>query len=72
VALGPSKLLQALPERYDARLPIRVALVGVHQSCDTARPIWLLRPRRERPCHRGAADEGDEVTPSHNLVSTVE
>src|SRR6188472_3128335 len=67
-AVGPSKLLQGLPERRNARLPIRVAIVGVHQSCDATHPIWLLRPRRERPCRRGAAYEGDEVTPSHNLV----
>jgi hypothetical protein len=61
-----------LPERRDARLSIRIVVVGVHQSCDAAHSIRLLRPRRERPCHRRAAYERDEVTPSHNLVSTVE
>src|SRR5438067_7943296 len=54
------------------RLSIRIVIVGVHQSCDATHSIRLLRPRRERPCHRRAAYERDEVTPSHNLVSTVE
>jgi hypothetical protein len=69
--LGLSKLLQGLPERRDARLSIRIVVVGVHQSCDVTHSI-RLRPRRGRPCHRRAAYERDEVAPSHNLVSTVE
>ena len=28
-------------------------------------PLGLLRPYRQRPCRRHAAEEGDELSPSH-------
>jgi hypothetical protein len=70
--LGPSRLLQGLPEGRDARLSIRVVVLDVHQSCDATHSIRLLRPRRGGPCRRRAAYERDEVTASHNLASTLE
>src|SRR5436190_22311005 len=69
-ALGPSKLMQGLPERGDARLPIRVAVVGVHQNCDATHPIRLLRARSERPCCR-ATEQRYEFPPLHSMTSSA-
>src|SRR5262245_40371151 len=61
-AFRPSKLLQGLPEGRDARLSIRIALVGVHQSRDAthqraasghvaaALPMTVMNSRRLISC----------------------
>src|SRR6516165_9782548 len=43
-------------------LPDRPACI--HEHADAAHPL-LLRTRRERPCGSRAAEQGDELAPSH-------
>ena len=40
----------------------------VHQHADAPHPLALLRARRERPRGR-AAEQSDELAPSHELAS---
>src|SRR5262245_2479372 len=42
---------------------------GIHKS--NHRHRRLLRPRRERPRRRRAAEQRDEIAPSHGLLSRV-
>jgi hypothetical protein len=51
-------LLQLLPERRNARLSFRIVRGQIHQNADPPRPLALLRPRRERPRGRRAAERG--------------
>src|SRR5262245_23774812 len=59
-AFNPSQLPQTLAEAIDVRV-----------RCDgeptNARPFGL-RPRRERPCSRRAAEQRDEISPPHRLL----
>jgi hypothetical protein len=58
-------LLQRLPKRYDAGLRFRIALgLGMKHS-EPSHPSALLRPRRERPRGRRAAEDSDEIAASH-------
>ena len=47
------------------RRAARILLNDVHQHADPTHPAGLLRPRRERPRDCRAAQECDEVAPSH-------
>src|ERR1700719_595673 len=70
-ALRPSKLLQALSESRDASLSLGIALVGVHQRCEAAHAIRLLRACDDRP--RGcAAEKRYEFPPPHTTVLLAE
>src|SRR5205814_576060 len=42
-----------------------------HQHADAAHALALLRPRRERPCHRRAAEQGYELAPPHSITSSA-
>ena len=54
-ALRPTQLLEPLPERRGACLPLRIALGERHQHADAPNAVALLRARGERPKHRSAA-----------------
>src|SRR5258708_26492449 len=69
LTLGPTQRLQALPKGRRARLSFRIILRIVHQHCDPAHPIWLLRTRRERPRSQRAAKQRDELAPPHSRTS---
>jgi len=62
-------LLQALQKCGDAPLPFRIVRGQVHQHADAAHALALLRPRGERPRDRRAAEQGDELAPSHLLLA---
>src|SRR5262249_17718659 len=66
---GPTQRLQALAKRRRAHLSFRVILRIVHQHCYPARPLALLRARRERPCRRRAAKQSDEIATLHSITS---
>src|SRR5262249_38153593 len=66
--LGPTQRLQALPKRRRARLAFRIILRIVHQHCDLAHPVRLLRACRKWPSRR-ATDKSDELSPSHSRTS---
>src|SRR5262245_47693280 len=62
--LGPTQRLQALPKSRRARLAFRIVLRIVHQHCDPAHPVRLLRACREWPRRRAAQ--------AANEISTIE
>src|SRR5262245_16497198 len=66
--LGPPQRLQALPKRRRARLAFRIILRIVHQHCDPAHPVRLLRACRKWP-RRRAAEKSDELSPPHSRTS---
>src|SRR5262249_33142866 len=65
-----SKLLQGLPEHYGANLRLGIALLVTHEQTDSPDALALLRPRRQRPCRRRAAQERDDLAPSHHSMTS--
>ena len=65
-ALAPAQLLQRLRKNPEAGL--HVCIVGVHararDHADAPHRSGLLRPRRERPRRRRAAEQRDELAAS--------
>src|SRR5262249_39377134 len=66
--VGPTQRLQALPKRRGARLSFRIILRIVHQHCDPAHPVRLLRACRNGPGGR-TAEKSDELSPPHSRTS---
>ena len=56
-----SPFLQPLQERPEAGLRFRIVRGQVHEHADAPHPLGLLRPRRERPRRRRAAEQRDEL-----------
>jgi hypothetical protein len=46
----------------------RIGCGPTQKRADAPKPLGLLRPRRQRPRHRGAADERYELAPRHSIV----
>src|SRR6266550_3520048 len=67
--LGPTQRMQTLPKGRGAGLALWIILRIVHQHCDPAHPLALLRARRERP-RRHAAEKLNELAPPHRLASS--
>src|SRR5262249_9082219 len=65
VAFLPAELLHRLPERREPRLRFGVALGSGRDDPDPPHPFGLLRPRRERPSRRRAAEQRYEVAALH-------
>src|SRR5262245_25723841 len=63
--LHPSQLLQTFLEGCRPSPDLGIALVQRHQHADPPQSFRLLRARRERPCDRRAAEQGDEVAALH-------
>src|SRR5262249_6206027 len=60
---SPARLRQALRECRQTGLCFGI-IRGIRcEHADAAHPVWLLRPRRDRPRRSRAAAERDEVTP---------
>ena len=64
-AVGPAELLQRLYERRFAGLSFRIVRGRVHEHADAPHALSLLRPRRERPRDRRAAEKRNELTSPH-------
>src|SRR5262252_2627553 len=62
-AIDPAQFLQALYQLPDPGLTFWVALREHTQKSDARHPAGLLRPRRERPRGRRAAEQRDELAP---------
>src|SRR5262249_46795139 len=69
-ANSPAQFLQALVERRNSVLTIRIVGSPVHEQADAPHAIGLLRARHQRPRRRRAADKRDEVAASHGLTPT--
>jgi hypothetical protein len=66
---NPAQALQALQQRRDIGLSLRIALGVSHEHADAPHPLGLLRPGRERPCGRRAAEKRNELAPSHSITA---
>src|SRR5262245_3210862 len=55
---APAEIRQPLRERCDARRRFRIVRGEVHEQADAPNAFALLRPRRERPRCRRAAERG--------------
>jgi hypothetical protein len=62
---GPAQFLQPLRERRDADWCFRIVRGNVHEHADAPDPVALLRARRDRPPGCRAAEQRDELPPSH-------
>src|SRR5262249_30413018 len=69
--LRPAELPERFLEHGDAGLRFRVALGKRHQHADAPQALALLRPRRERPRCRRAAEQRDDLAPSHSITSSA-
>src|SRR5262245_19239185 len=59
-------------KRCEAGLKDRIVRTCGQQHAYAARPLALLRARRDRPCHRRAAEKRDEVaSPDHSITSSA-
>src|SRR5438034_4830249 len=65
IAESDFRYAQPFLKRNDADLFFRIVVRPPVQEHNTAYPFGLLRPRRERPRDRCAADERDELAASH-------
>jgi hypothetical protein len=68
-AVGPTQLLQRLPERRDIGLHFRIALDERVEQANPAHALALLRADRKRPRSSRAAEQRDELASSHRLRS---
>src|SRR5262249_23341631 len=68
-ALSPAELLQLLPECREISLIFPIILGKCHQDSDPPHSLALLRPRRERPRGRRAAEQRDELATFHSITS---
>src|SRR5262245_50425430 len=60
----PAQWLQALQKSRDAGLSLRVSRGRCHEHADASRLFGALRPRRDRPRRRSAAEQRDELPTS--------
>src|SRR5262249_28502591 len=68
---GPAELLESLPERRSTELSLRIVLRVEHQHADAPHLFALLRPHRQRPRRRSAAEQRDELAAPHSITSSV-
>jgi hypothetical protein len=61
--IGPTQLRKSLHEPGELGRCDRIVLSKLHQHSDAPHSAALLRPRRERPRCRRAAEQRDEVAP---------
>src|SRR5262245_53415855 len=71
-SLAPAQLPQLLQESGEARLPRRIFGHEIEQHADAPPALSLLRPRRQRPRRRRAAEQRDELAaPDHSITSSA-
>src|SRR5262249_7547297 len=71
VAVGPAQLPQSLHKCRNAGLAYRMVFAERHKHADASDLRRLLRARRERPCHRRAPKQRDELPPLHSITSSA-
>jgi hypothetical protein len=65
----PAQLPESLKERPDEGLKLRIVRGRGEEYADAPHPLGLLRAGGEGPSSRRAAEEGDELAPSHECAS---
>src|SRR5262249_32099256 len=70
-AVDPAQLLEALQECSVTGLRFPVVRSQAHYDADAPRALALLRLRRQRPCSHSAAEQRDELAPSHSIPSAA-
>src|SRR5262249_26064810 len=69
--LDPTEFLHPFAKRSHARLTFLILLRKVHEYAN-ATAVTLLRPCRERPRRRRAAEQRDELaSPDHSITSSA-
>src|SRR5262249_11985200 len=69
--IGPTKRLEPLAEGPGVLLSFRIVCTP-HPNSDLGHSAGLLRPRRQRPRRRRAAEQGDDLaTPHHSITSSA-
>jgi hypothetical protein len=64
-AIAPAQLLQALLERRDPGLIVRIIGSRGQKHADAPHAVALLCARRKRPRYGRATEKSDEVAPLH-------
>src|SRR5262249_41569926 len=67
----PAQFLQALVKGRKSVLAFWIVGSSVHEHADPPQTIRLLRVHRERPRGSGAAQQRDELAPSHSITSSA-
>src|SRR5262249_61522836 len=67
----PAQFAEALQERCVAGLSFGIVCQPGHEHADPPRLSALLRPRRERPRGRRAAERQDERAALHSITSSA-
>src|SRR6516164_7753963 len=71
-AIAPTQVRKRLRERRVGKLPLRIVLVEPREHADAPHAVALLRPRRERPAGRRAAEERNELAaPDRSITSSA-
>src|SRR5262249_38279129 len=70
-ALRPPEFLESLLKFGDYGLSFPIAPSIRHQHADPPHALGLLRPRRERPRRRRAAEQRDELAALHSITSSA-
>src|SRR5262249_30283753 len=69
-AFQPAEFCKALPECRDAPFPFSGGLHAMYHNTNVPHPLRLLCGRRQRPRRCGAAEQRDEVAPSHYSITS--
>src|SRR5262245_20948460 len=67
----PSFLLQSLVKCRHAGLYFRIVSRHSREHANATHTSALLRARHQRPCCRRAAEQRDELAPSHSITSSA-
>src|SRR5262245_27723500 len=67
----PAKLVEPVQECRNVALPLPIILGETHQNANPQAAPRLLRPRRDRPRCRRAAEQRDELASSHSITSSA-
>src|SRR5215471_394886 len=66
---APAGLLETLQERAEAGLKFPIVRSRGQENANEAHLLALLRPRRNRPSRRRAAEQRDELAARHSITS---
>src|SRR5262249_47211754 len=67
----PTQVRKRLLERRGLTFLLRIVFVEPHKHADAPHAVALLRARHERRSDRRAAEQRDELAPSHSMTSSA-